>query len=168
MGLWTQACGEGAFRWPSGHEDERRSETANERSMTSANVSPVIPRRAQAHTIASYRIESPQGSRRPSRSPCSACVKGRPTAVCLDATVGAKKRVSSASPVSSARLSHMGVEREELALNRTLKCTVCGAIVDVCPACHLGFLPEHSIACRGEAGHAHARCATGIRRRTPI
>src|SRR5688572_2551272 len=40
------------------------------------------------------------------------------------------------------------------------KCSACGAEVDACVACQMDFGPNDVISCRGEYGHAHARCST--------
>jgi hypothetical protein len=40
------------------------------------------------------------------------------------------------------------------------RCSACGVEVDVCVACRMEFAPSDVISCRGEFGHAHARCST--------
>ena len=40
------------------------------------------------------------------------------------------------------------------------RCSACGVEVDVCVACQMEFGPNDVISCRGEYGHAHARCST--------
>jgi len=39
-------------------------------------------------------------------------------------------------------------------------CSACGAITDVCSACHRPFGGDEVMSCRGQLGHVHARCST--------
>ena len=45
------------------------------------------------------------------------------------------------------------------------RCSACGAEIDVCVACQVEFGPNDVVSCRGEYGHAHARCSTQKLRR---
>lgn len=40
------------------------------------------------------------------------------------------------------------------------QCSACGAVTGVCVACRAPIAAKDVISCRGQHGHAHARCST--------